>query len=252
MKKLSHKDTEAQRHTKQIYKNYWCLGALVANIQRRKTMKRIIFIMVLMTALFTGQLMAIVYANHSCRAYNDCEPPEGYGAAGPSIGVLIIDGAGYFLQSHSHMLLLLNKVELSELYGPDYPGMQAVVNNALDNMQKAGETYKSLIAAAKETPYDPEVITKLMMFDYDTFRETNGLNKDIFSRIKKYLVKGDVIGLYVLLEADMTLIIAQLQSVKTSMDAGTMPEISLLWRLNQTYSESLLTGQYISEVFKGL
>lgn len=215
-------------------------------------MKRIIIIMVLMTALFTGQLLAFVYANHSCGAYDGCEQPEGARAAGPSMGVLIMDGAGYFLRSHSHMLMLLNKVELSELYGPDYPVMQTPVKDALENMQKAGETYKSLIAAAKETPYNPEVITKLMMFDYENFRETNGLNKDIFYRVKKYLVKGDVTGLYVLLKADMDDIIHGLQAVKAILDAGTLPGISLLWRLNQTYSESLLTGQYIAEVFKSL
>ena len=215
-------------------------------------MKRIIIITVLMTALFTGQVLAFMYANGSCKAYNDCETPAGYRAAGLSIGALTIEGAGYFLKSHSHMLMLLNKVELSELYGTDYPGMQALVKDALDNMQKAGETYKSLVAAAKETPYDPDVIAKLIMFDYDTFRETNGLNKDIFSRVKKYLVKGDVTGLYVLLAADMAWIIQQLQTVKTGLDAGTMPVISLLWRLNQKYGESLLGGQYIAEVFKSL
>ena len=215
-------------------------------------MKRIILITVLMTALFTGQVLAIVYANHSCLAYNDCDLPEGYRAAGPSIGVLIIEGAGYFLKSHSQMLMLLNKVELSERCGADYPGMQLLVKDALDNMQKAGETYKSLVAAAKATPYDPDVIAKLTVFDYDSFREANGLNKDIFSRVKKYLVKGDVTGLYVLLAADMTLIIEQLQAVKTGLDAGTMPVISLLWRLNQKYGESLLSGQYIAEVFKNL
>ena len=215
-------------------------------------MKRIILITVLMTALFTGQLLAFVYANHSCRAYNDCEPPEGYRAAGPSIGMLIIDGAGYFLKSHSQMLMLLNQVELSERYGNDYPGMQVLVKDALDNMQKADETYKSLVAAAKATPYDPDVIAKLTVFDYDSFREANGPNKDIFSRVKKYLVKGDVTGLYVLLAADMAWIIEQLQTVKTGLDAGTMPVISLLWRLNQKYGESLLSGQYIAEVFKNL
>jgi hypothetical protein len=166
--------------------------------------------------------------------------------------VLIIEGAGYFLKSHSDMLLILNKVELSALSGPDYPGMQALMKDALENMEKAGETYKSLIAAAKETPYNPEVITKLMMFDYETFRETNGLNKDIFSRVKNYLVKGDVTGLYVLLESDMVFIIQQLKVIKSSIDTGTFPGISLLWRLNQKYSESLLTGQYIAEVFKSL
>jgi len=96
------------------------------------------------------------------------------------------------------------------------------------------------------------VIAKLLVFDYESSRETNGLNRDIFYRVKKYLVKGDVTGLYVLLESDMASIIRQLQTVKTSLDAGTLPGLSLLWRLNQTYSESLLTGQYTAEVFKSL
>ncbi len=215
-------------------------------------MKKIILITALVTALLTGQLLAIVYANHSCLAYNECETGEGVRIAGPSIGELIIDGAGYFLKSHSQVLMLLNKVELSELHGMDYQGMQALVKDALENMEKAGETYQSLIAAARQTLYNPAVIAKLLEFDYETFRETNGLNRDIFARVKKYLDKGDVTGLYVLLAADMASIIRQLQAVKTNLEAGTLPGLSLLWRLNQTYSESLLTGQYTAEVFKSL
>jgi len=115
-------------------------------------MKKIILITALMTALFTGQLLAFVYANHSCLAYNDCDLPEGDRVVGPPIGGLIIDGAGYFLKSHAQVLMLLNKVELSELHGMDYAGMQALVKDALENMEKAGETYQSLIAAAKQTP----------------------------------------------------------------------------------------------------
>ena len=215
-------------------------------------MKKIILITALMTALFTGQLLAFVYANHSCLAYNDCKPLEASLSAGRSIGGLIMEGAGYFLKSHAQVLMLLNKVELSELHGMDYPGMQALVKDALENMEKADETYQSLISAARQTPYNPEVIAKLLVFDYETFRETNGLNSDIFYRVKKYLVRGDVTGLYVLLESDMASIIRQLNAVKVSIDAGTLPGLSLLWRLNQKYSESLLTGQYTAEVFKSL
>jgi hypothetical protein len=67
------------------------------------------------------------------------------------------------------MLLFLNKMELSELNGPDYPGMQDLLNRALENMQKASDTYKMLIAAAKETPYNQDVIAKIMLFDYEHF-----------------------------------------------------------------------------------
>jgi hypothetical protein len=217
-------------------------------------MKKIIAVVVLtlVTALSTGQLFAIVYANHTCKTYNACDPESGNKEStgtSPNIGELIITGAGHFLRSHADMLLFLQKMELSELNGPDYPGMQALINSALENMEKASNTYKMLIAAAEETPYNQDVIAKIMLFDYEHFKEEKGLNSVIFARIEKLLVKGNVTGLYVLLKADMDSITRQLYALKANVDTGTFPGLSPVWSLNRTYSESMLTGQYISEVF---
>ena len=80
-------------------------------------MKKIVVVIVLtlVSALGTGQLFAIVYANHTCKTYNACDPEsEDKGSTGtsPNIGELIITGAGHFLQSHADMLLFLQKMEL--------------------------------------------------------------------------------------------------------------------------------------------
>jgi len=214
-------------------------------------MKKFIPIFAICLTLCTGQLMAIVYANHTCEAYNSCED-GGKRAAGPSMGRLIIEGAGYFLKSHAHMLLLLNQVEISELNGADFLAMQTLVNNALENMQKAGETYKYLIAVAKDTPYNPEIIARLMDFDYEIFAENNGLNRDIVARIEPFLKKGDVTGLYALLKSDMAALCQQLQLIKTSFDNHKLPGIPLLWQLNQIYINSMLSGQYLAQFFAAL
>ena len=216
-------------------------------------MKRIILAAVLFAVLFTAQMFAFVYANHSCAVYNACDPDgEAMGSGTTLINSLIIEGAGHFLKSHANFLLLLNSIEVAELSGTDYIQWQALVNSALENMEKASTVYGNLITTAAETPYNPEVIAKLADIDYKNFAKKNGLNTVIFSRLEDLLRKGDVTGVYILLKSDMDIIIDQLTTLKTAIDAGTFPDTSLLWRLNQTYADSLFTGQYLSQVFKSL
>jgi hypothetical protein len=214
-------------------------------------MKKTILTVMLVFTFFTVQVFAFVYANHACRAHDSCYEGDGKRASS-SIGQMIIEGAGYFLMSHSEMLKLLNKIELSELTGPVYSEWQVMINSSIESMENASETYKNLISVANETPYDMDVIEKLKIFDYTGYMQTNGLNSVIFSRVKDFLCKGDVIGVYIYLKSDMDSIIDQLYNIKSSIDSNVPPEISLLWRVNQRYSESLLFGQFVSEIFKNL
>jgi len=216
-------------------------------------MKKIVLIAALAAAFFAVQVFAIVYANHSCLVYDAC-PPGGESLRGGStlINTLIVEGAGHFLTSHADFIRLLKGVEVAELSGTDYPRWRTLVNGALESMVKAGAVYDTLITAAKETPYNPGVIEKLAVFDYKNFVKKNGLNGEIFSRIEDSLRKGDVTGVYVLLKSDMDGIAEGLGIVKAAVDAGTFPDLSLLLRLNQDYAESLLTGQYFSQVFDAL
>ncbi len=216
-------------------------------------MKKIVLVAALIAAIFTAQAFAFVYANHSCEVYDSC-PPDGESLRGGStlINTLIVEGAGHFLTSHADFIRLLNGVEVAELSGNDYPQWQMRLNSALENMVKAGAVYDNLVAAAEETPYNPGVIETLAVFDYKNFVKKSGLNRVIFSRIEGLLRKGDVTGIYILLKSDMDGIVEGLTVLKTAVDAGTFPDISLLLRLNQDYAESLLTGQYFSQVFKAL
>lgn len=216
-------------------------------------MKKIVLIAALVAAFFTAQLFAFVYGNHSCEVYDAC-PPDGESlrGGGTLINTLIVQGAGYFLGSHADFIRLLNGVETAELYGTDYPQWQALVNGALESMVKAGAVYDTLITAAKETPYNPGVIEKLAVFDYKDFVKKMELNSVIFLRIEGLLRKGDVTGVYTLLKSDMDGIVEGLGLIKAAVDTSRFPDLSLLLRLNQRYAESLLTGQYFSQVFENL
>jgi hypothetical protein len=174
----------------------------------------------------------------------------GFEAPGSTgIRTYVIEAAGGYLNSHSDLLLLLNRIEMEEINGIDYAELQQVINNAVVHMENAREKYNDLTQFADSTPYDQPTITALMGFDYASFQESKGLNSVIFNKVKSYLSGGDVRGLYHQLLADTQAILDQLTLIKSDVDAEVIPENSDLWQVNQSYCETLLFGQYAAEIF---
>jgi hypothetical protein len=183
------------------------------------------------------------YANHTNNAYG------GDGESSPAMSGLIIDGAGYFLESYANTLIFMKKIEWSGKTALDYNELKNLVDKALDNMKSANETYVFLKQAADAAPYNPAVIDALKHFDYDGFKEANSLNGDIFNQVKGYLVKGDIRGAYARILLDTENLIILLERIKVQVDAGDFPVIGDVWNLNHAYSQSLLFGHYLSRVF---
>jgi hypothetical protein len=166
-----------------------------------------------------------------------------------TIRIYIIEGAGYFLNSHSSIQALLNRVELSELNVIDFNEMREILYKAIEDMEKAKDSYYNLKQEADKTPYNPVMINFLLNFDYNGFREEKGLNLTIFENVNNYLSRGDIRGIFSNFLANSESILEQLYTIKEWVDAYKLPKISSLWRLNQDYVEAQLFGQYTSEIF---
>jgi hypothetical protein len=206
-------------------------------------------------SLVSVNLYGMIIGNDSCRGYEgsckfyDISDPGSSKSTSQTICQLVIEGGGYFLKSHSDLLLLLNKIEISELNGVDYSELQYIINSAIKNMVNAKETYINLISIAKVTPYNPSIIEKLQLFDYPGFQKEKKLNSEIFKQVEVFLSKGDVTGVYNHLKSEMDSILEKLYEIKSDIDLNNFPEITALWRVNQKYSETMLFGQYVAEVF---
>lgn len=161
----------------------------------------------------------------------------------------IIVGGSHFLNSHSYTLLLLSKIEMSDLNGVNYNDLQATLNNAIKHMEGAKEAYTTLFQIAEVTPYNQNVINRLISFDYIGFQEKRGLNSIIFKDVEEYLSNGDVTGLLGEVLSSTGTILEMLYQVKNTIDTDQLPENSTLWRINQKYFEVLLFGQYAAEMF---
>lgn len=194
--------------------------------------------------LFSSALVfGVVWGNDSDSGYG------GGGKSSTSIREYVIQGAGYFLNAHADIFLFSNKVELAELNGVNYAEMQQIMAAAVQAMADAETTYSTLVQIADGTPYNSEIIAKLIAFDYDTFQQQNGLNAEIFAQVKEYLGKGDIRGVYYRMLSDIRESLALLGELKAAVDAYKFPDISVVWHLNQTVSQSFLFGQDVSMVF---
>jgi len=84
---------------------------------------------------------------------------------------------------------------------------------------------------------------------YKTFCASEGLNPYIFERVKPYLDKGDVRGFFARVSKDADVILEQLYSIKEVLEADKSPGINTAWKLNQTFFDYVLMGQYAAQVF---
>ncbi len=213
--------------------------------QRLKSISMFFLAMVIL--LFSSNAFALIYGNETDGGY------EGTGNGGKTafvpIRAYVIEGAGYFLSSYSDILVFLNKIELAELKGIDYPELQKIIAGAVTNMQQAKETYFNLTQLADVTPYNTGVIEKLTVFDYSAFQRENQPNGAVFAEVEAYLGKGDIRGVYHRFLSISEELLARLNTVKTEIDANRFPQSRDLWDLNESASLSLLFGQYTAEVF---
>jgi hypothetical protein len=161
----------------------------------------------------------------------------------------IMEAAGSFLESHANFLLLLQKIELSELNGTDYTELQQLIDNAVFHMDNASAKYSALSFSAYRTPYNPVMISELKNFNYLSFRASTGLDSVIAEDAESYLMRGDIRGVYLELTADSQQILDRLIAIKSSLLGETFPAVPDLWQINRDFYQTLFFGQYTAQVF---
>lgn len=161
----------------------------------------------------------------------------------------IVTTAGYYLGANSEIQALLKLVELQDLQGLKFTEMKEMADRALLNMIQARETADILTREAGAAPYDPIVLDRLKTFDYQNFMKEYRLNSVIFKEVEGYLKEGDITGMFKRDNTVLGELVEMLTLVKTELSQQTLPQLQLLWRLNETLAQSSLFGSYAARVF---
>ena len=161
----------------------------------------------------------------------------------------IIEGAGHYLKGNASIQSLLNLVELQDMNGIDEAEMMQLVNNALDNIIRARETFAKLIDTTEATPYNPVVIERLHHFDYETFMTINSLNPVIFKELQSYLYRGDITGTFKRSYYKIYNIEWLLVSIQKGLSSNNLPGLPVFWQLNELCADTTLFGSYAARLF---
>jgi hypothetical protein len=186
--------------------------------------------------------------NHSETVF---PPPSGLKTTSSSMGLdnYIIEGAGYFLESYSNTLLFMKKIELSDVEGFNRDELNVVLEKAIYNIKLASSVYLQIIKETESLPYDVAVLISLKKFDYAAFRSEIFADKEIFNEAREYMHKGDIRGVYKKMLANTEQIAGILTRMKDKVNGGVLAIIADTYMVNQTFSRSLLFGQYVAQVF---
>lgn len=206
-----------------------------------------IVLLVLLLLWISFSIHAYICGNGAGNGYGE-EGEKDYDK-GSIIETYIIEGAAYFLKANSDFQSYLSRVELSDLKVTDYNELQSILNSVYDNMVKAGKSYENLIKTAETTPYNEVTILKLFNLNYDEFAVENRLNRTIFKDVEGYLKRGDITGAFRNIHTKFYEIIEKINFLKGKLSVNDSVEIKIYWELNQDFCQTLLFGQYISEVF---
>lgn len=213
---------------------------------KKRLLSTIIFC-ALFFMIFNLNVSSYVKFNGGEEGYNENDG-EGF-VYGSSIKYYIIRGGGYYLGGYSDILKFLDRIEVSDLYGLDYAELNQILDSAIHNMNNANNNYFMLILIAELTPYNMTFIDKLKAFDFHGFESAHHLNGVIFGKVEEYLKKGDITGAFKACRTEILEIIAFLEEIKGYTTTNQMPNLTMLWSLNELCSESLLFGQYAAMVF---
>lgn len=158
----------------------------------------------------------------------------------------IKDGAMNFLEAYSNFLLFLKEIEASDANKADIK----ILQDTIDLMEQAKNNYTELSEKAEKLSYKEAIIGKLKNFDYDGFRETNHLRKDVFDKVKALLSSVDIRGAYKEALSQFNSILKVSKNIRGNLKSGKLSDLlSELLSLNQLYSESMFFGQYVAQVF---
>lgn len=169
-----------------------------------------------------------------------------------SMNQFVVEGASYFLKSHSSYLELLQKIEISEIEYVPLGILDETANTAIRQMQDSVLAYNQLKSWAAVTPYNEDVINLLKNFNYMSFLQEQSLNSAIFWNVRDYLKSGDVLGIYDKMLVDSNTILKMLGEIEADLASGKIPKNHSLWKLNQVYLEALIFDQYVAMVFASI
>lgn len=205
--------------------------------------KKILMAMVVVLIAFNIAVYGYMFANETGSAWSP--PPSNTGTISSiPIDQLIVCGGSAFLLSFSEYQKYLHFFEKN-----DTEQSASIIQDTYNQIAIAYMNFTQAYQQTVGIKCDPEIIEALSNFDYETYKLDNALIEEIFNTVKGYLKDCKINSWYLYIALRMGKIMDELNIIKTTIEQGKTPNLSLMWRLNQEFMRVSLEGQYCAEIF---
>jgi hypothetical protein len=217
--------------------------------KKEKKMKHSIIFLIVGIIVLGSNLCGWLMHDYSCIAVPDQCDENCIKESIPILGKLIPGAAVNFFESTRDFEDFLKEVEKSELYGPNYPVLQSVIEKAIVGMENARCKYEEILKISESLEMDMVILEMLIQFDYDGLQSKYNLNPSIFEKAAAFCQGGEIIGIYTHTFDAIDNILENLNRIKAKLEQESLPELYIIWETGQLYFESEMFGQYVSRIF---
>ncbi len=189
------------------------------------------------TALSITNLMGVVYLNDLTCSFTD-EPDKG------QIEQNVVSGSTNFLKSHATFSLFLMEYEKSSNKPADLDKMQQLLGETIASLELAKDFYIRASEIGARIGYIDRKIGWFRAYNYETIMVNHNLKPEICLSVKAFLANGDILGLYKKNISSLSDLISELTTLRLKVAKNVKPEVEVIWRLMEEYSDILKFGTY--------
>ncbi len=189
-----------------------------------------------------SNLSAIIYFNDIVCYFNDTPEKQ-------DLVNSMIDGAANFLKAHSEATVFLSLYELADLQNEfNIIDSNTAIKSAIQSIDNALASFNNAVNIGKKIGYNDVKTTMFTAFNYDALCIDRRFNVEIFARVKSFLQKADIIGIYQENISNIGEIRTILTDIRDTLNLNKKPSVELCWKLSQGFSETELFGNYSTVV----
>ena len=205
------------------------------------------FFIILFFILSFIDLNAVVWHNRVGTGYGSSDGERA--VVQSELESYIIQGAAYYIRAAGSYQAYLEQVEDRDNQGMDLQTLSSIIAKVSQNLQAATGQYKLLTDRAAKTPYNPDILEKLSVLDFQALGQQKQMNPVILASVKQFLEKGDITGLLKKTAHDLDRLLEAVELLETDIAAGNIPTLENTWKINETFAEMTLFGSYTARVF---
>ncbi len=210
-----------------------------------KRMLKSLVLVILFAGLSISNLMGVIAANDIYCSFNDV-PEKG------QIEENVVQGCTNFLKSKAAFYMLLVEYEKSCNQPADIQKMNEYLEETIASLEVSVDFYIRARDIGQRIGLNPQKLDWFRTYNYNMLVANQHLKPDMSMKVRQYLSKGDILGVYNQNIFNINDLLVELTGMRLKLAKKIKPDVTAMWRILEKYTDTLLFGTYSTRIGKAV